>query len=252
MIESKRKGNRQNEMIRAAFSVVSVLISFSMCQISTLLIGDLDRPEFQGVVEFLGTFGKVHRFLDVATAAGVLASGEIVADLTVIVQLYPGEFSQTAIDRLRAASPLSRIIALLGTWCEGEMRSGQPWPAVVRRYWHQGWGAIGEEIRRLARGDCPHWGLPLTATEEERLLAETAPRRTDCESASENRQVGNLPHVNPPRKGLIGIAARRYESFDWLAAACRHQGYAALWLRGPSYLLLEGFSSIFVEGTDFR
>ena len=211
---------------------------------SILLIGDLDRPEFQGVGESLESFGQIHRSRDVPAAAETLAAGEIDSDVAVILQSYPGESSQQAIDRLRAASPLSRIIALLGSWCEGEMRSGQPWPTVVRRYWHQGLSGIGREIERLVRGDCPNWGLPLTVTDEERLLAETPcrtgfqPVQTDWKSA--------------PRKGLIGIAARRCETFDWLSAACRQQGYAALWLRGPHYPRAEGFVAIVIDGTDFQ
>ena len=50
----------------------------------------------------------------------------------------------------------------------------------------------------------------------------------------------------------IGIATRRYASFDWLSAACRQQGYATLWLNGPHYPLAGGFSAILIEGTDFQ
>jgi hypothetical protein len=229
----------------------------SMHQISILLIGDLDRPEFQGVGEFLESFGQVRRFLNAEMPASLLTSGEIVSDLTVIVQSYPGEFSQRAIDRLRAASPISRMVALLGSWCEGEMRSGQPPLAVQRLYWHQGLDRIGREIRRLVQGECPTWGLPLTATEEERLLAATPPRGADCQSAQEKGQAGNLPHMMPSdlksvlREGLIGIVAQRRESFEWLSAACRQRGYATLWLRNPPFPLVAGFSAILIDGTDF-
>jgi CheY-like chemotaxis protein len=210
-----------------------------MPAISILLIGDLKRPEFQGVGEFLGSFGPVHYFSEVEAALSALAAGEIVSDLTVIAQSYPGEFSQKAIDRLRAASPVSRIIALLGTWCEGEMRSGQPWPAVIRRYWHQGLDRFGREIGRLAGGDCPSWGLPITATEEDRLLAAIPPRRTGFQPVETDN-------------GLIGIAAARFESFEWLSVACRLHGYATIWLRGPHFPLVEGFKAILADGTDFQ
>ncbi len=52
--------------------------------------------------------------------------------------------------------------------------------------------------------------------------------------------------------GLIGIAARRFESFDWLSTACRQRDYATLWLRGPQYPKVEGFAAILLDGTDFR
>jgi hypothetical protein len=225
-----------------------------MRQISILMIGDLDRPEFQGVREYLEPLGQVRYFIDAEAATNILAAGEFVADLTVIAQSYPGEFPQQAIDRLRAASPLSRMVALLGSWCEGEMRSGQPWPTVIRLYWHQGLERIGREIRRLARGDCPSWGLPLTTTEEERLLASIPQCRTGFQpdsSRTDFQPVGtDWKSVLP--KGLIGISARRFESFDWLSAACRFRGYATLWLRGPHYPLVEGLSAIIMDGTDFH
>jgi CheY-like chemotaxis protein len=221
-----------------------------MHEISILLIGDITRPEFRGVGEFLESLGHVHFFPDAETAADALTSGEIVTDLAVVVQSYPGEFSLDAIDRLRAASPISRIIALLGSWCEGEMRSGQPWPAVFRLYWHQGLGRIGREIGRLTRGDCPSWGLPLTVSEEERLLAQSG---TDFQP---DRRTGFQPVATDwesvPHRGLIGIAARRCESFDWLSATCRQRGYAALWLHGPHYPKVAGFAAILLDGTDFR
>jgi hypothetical protein len=216
-----------------------------MLQVSILLIGNIERPEFQGVAEFMETLGQVHYFSEAESALKALEKCEIVSNLTVIAQAFPGEFSQQAIDRLREASPLSRMIALLGSWCEGEQRSGQPWPTVIRMYWHHGLHTIRREIRLLAQGDCPSWGLPLTASDEERLLAATPTGRTGFQPAGADRK--SVLH-----EGLIGIATSRYESFDWLSASCRHRGYATLWLRGTRYPVVEGFSAILLEGTDFR
>ena len=88
----------------------------------------------------------------------------------------------------------------------------------------------------MARGECPAWGLPVTATEEERLLAAR-------DDAAEH---------GCRETGLVGIAARRRESFGWLSAACRRRGYSTLWLRGPHYPRIDGRLSILVDGTDFR
>jgi hypothetical protein len=217
-----------------------------MFSVSILLIGELSRPEFQGVDDFLESLGQVRFFSDAETAANGLASGEIVSDLTVIAQSFPGEFSQQAIDRLRVASPLSRMVAILGSWCEGEMRSGQPWPTVNRLYWHQRFGRIGREIMRLAGGDCPSWGLPLTATEEERLLAAT-PYGIGLQPVE-----GETGWKPDRRAGLIGISARRFESFDWLSAACRQREYATLWLTRPPYPHIEGLTAVFLDGSDFH
>ena len=69
---------------------------------------------------------------DVEAAAAVLAEDDAAVDVIVVAQARPGEFSHAQIERLRQAAPLARIVGLLGSWCEGEMRSGRPWPAAVR------------------------------------------------------------------------------------------------------------------------
>jgi CheY-like chemotaxis protein len=144
------------------------------------------------------------------------------------------------------------MIALLGSWCEGEMRSGQPWPTVLRVYWHQALSRLGREVRRLAAGDCTSWGLPLTATEEERLLTES---RTDFQSAIKSgtnfQSIVNSTKKSPS-SSLIGIASKKRESFEWLSSLCRERDYPTLWLRGPRYPVVEGLSTILFDGTDFR
>ena len=50
-------------------------------------------------------------------------------DVIVVAQAFPGQFSHQAIDRLRRLAPLARMVGLMGSWCEGEMRTGSPWPA---------------------------------------------------------------------------------------------------------------------------
>jgi CheY-like chemotaxis protein len=233
-----------------------------MPEISILLIGDLNRPEFEGAGEFFSSFGLLHFFSGTNEACKALADGEIFADMVIIASAYPGQFSQEEIDRLREMTPVSRFFALAGTWCEGEMRSGQPWPAVIRQYWHQGLDRFRREIERLINGDCPSWGLPITATEEERLLTAIPPSRTGFQQSGTGFQpVETDGETVPtqktgwkpvPQRGLIGISAVRYDSFDWLSSACRMQDHATIWLRGPHYPLIDGLQTILADGTDFR
>ena len=133
-------------------------------------------------------------------------------NVIVVAQARPGEFAHDDVARLRQLAPLARIVALLGSWCEGEARSGKPWPGVVRTYWHQ-WPARAErELRRLAAGECSPWALPPTATEEERLLADAEPpRRQHC--------------------GLIAVFSRDRAMAETLASVCRSWGWEATRLR---------------------
>jgi hypothetical protein len=204
-----------------------------MSEISILILGHIERPEFFGVRSTLETSAQVRYLTEVERAVESLETGEIVPDIIVIAQAFPQQFSHQDIDRLRRLAPLSRILDLLGSWCEGETRSGQPLPAAVRIYWHQ-WNARAQrELHRLIQCQCPSWGLPVTATEEERLLQNTA---------------GTLPH----RQGLVAIHAQRFVMADWLSAACRLCGYSTVWLRPPKYTRIEGATAAIFDGSDLN
>ena len=202
-----------------------------MSDINVLLVGNTDRREFRQARASLDASGRVLTAADADSAAGVLEDGEYVPDVTVVAQAFPGQFSAAQIDRLRRLAPLARVLALLGSWCEGEMRTGRPWPSVIRVYWHQWLPRWHQELSRLGRGLCPTWGLPVTATEEERLLASA----TD---------------PLPEREGRIAIHSPRFEMEDWLSAACRRRGYATEWLQPHRPVRAEGTTAAIFDGTD--
>lgn len=183
-------------------------------EISILLVGNTARSEFRRARAALDGLGRVVSVPDAESAAAALGEGQVVADVIVVAQSYPGEFSLRAIDRLRRLAPLSRVLGLMGSWCEGEARTGRPWPGAIRIYWHQWLPRCHRELRRLCRGQCSAWGLPITATEEERLL------------------LGARQPVTQ-RQGLIAIYTRLFEMEDWLSAALRRRGCSTVWLRPP-------------------
>jgi hypothetical protein len=202
-----------------------------MPEIYILLLGETDRPEFSDIRSTLESLGRVSRINAVEQAIEVLEQGEIIPDVIVIAQAFPRQYSHGDIDRLRRLAPLSRILALLGSWCEGETRSGQPLPAAIRIYWHQ-WHARAErELHRLIQRQCPSWGLPVTATEEERLLVSAVPRP-------------------PCGQGLVAIHAGGFAMGDWLSEACRKCGYSTVWLRPPHYTHVEGAAAAIFDGSD--
>ncbi|HVA50802.1 MAG TPA: hypothetical protein VNH11_30945 [Pirellulales bacterium] len=179
-----------------------------------LLTGDFDREEIAPAAIEMRHAGELVQIASLESAAGWLARAETPVDLTIVAQARAGQFSHAAIEILRAAAPLTPIVALLGSWCEGEMRSGLPWPGVPRVYWHQWSARFRQEVARLARGELSGWSQPLTATAEERLLwsAKSAP--------------GKL-------QGMISVVSDECEMADWLAAACRARGLAAITMRPP-------------------
>ncbi len=203
-----------------------------MNAISILFLGDLRQPEFRDARAGMEEFGAVHEAATPAAAEAALADGAVAADVIVVAQAFPGQFSPQAIDRLRRRAPLARIVGLLGSWCEGEMRSGSPWPAVARTYWHQWPTRSRREFSRLAQGRRCSWALPPTASEEERLLVDTE-------------------ESQPRRQGLVAIRSTSFETTDWLSAACRHRGFATAWQRDADFGRLSGATAAIFDGTDF-
>jgi DNA-binding NarL/FixJ family response regulator len=202
-------------------------------ELSILVVGSTERSEFRDALDALSGRGSVVAVADPVAAAALLASGEPAVDLIVIAQSHPGEFSAEAVDRLRGLAPLARIVALLGSWCEGETRTGRPWPGVIRVYWHQWPARAGQELERLRSGVRSSWALPSTASEEERLLA-----------------FADEPW--PKREGLIAIVSRGFESQDWLAAACRRIGCQTVWLCPPALSVPGQVAAILFDATDAK
>lgn len=204
-----------------------------MPEISILLVGSTHRSEFRQARATLDMHGRVVAVAGVEAAVDAVASGDLAPDLIVVAQSFPGQFSSASIDRLRRAAPLARLLGLLGTWCEGETRTGQPWPAAIRIYWHEWQSRVEQEIARLREGACSTWALPITASEEERLLL-----------------LADEP--TGAREGRIAVWTPHFDMQDWLRAACRRRGYETVWLEPHRPVeTLEATAAIF-DGNECR
>jgi hypothetical protein len=180
-----------------------------------LLTGDYRRGEFAGLVAEMSQAAEVVQVDDLNAAVDWL-QGQAPVDLVVVAQGRPGQFSHSQLEAIRRTAPLAPIVALLGSWCEGETRSGSPWAGVTRVYWHQWRERFRPEIARLSRGEPGAWTQPLTATAEERLLWS-----------------GTAKHGNDHR--LVAVVSDNCEIRDWLTAACQRRGTSTITLcRAPA------------------
>ncbi len=203
-----------------------------VAEIVVLLVGDTGCAEFRQAHASLAALAQTIRVPNLDAAAELLTNDPWTPDLIVLAQSRPGEFSAATVGRLRMRAPLARLVALLGSWCEGEMRTGRPLPGVIRIYWHQWLPRFQQEIDRLRRGLCPTWGLPATAGDEERLLLGTRPPRA--------RQ-----------QGLVAISTPQFAMADWLSAACRLGGYATVCLQPSRPARVQGAAALVWDGGDF-
>lgn len=186
----------------------------------TLLVGDASSAEFRPVEDFLRRETELTLAADMTAACEATEQAGLVPDAVVLVQDRPGVFSRASLDRLRQAAPLARYLGLLGSWCEGEERTGQPWAGMIRTYWHQWLARWIDEFRQGARGDLRWWGLPDTVSGDERTMqmAEQA---------------------WPQASGLVAVYGRQADTVDYLVEACVARGYSAIWLdpRRPSRMV---------------
>jgi CheY-like chemotaxis protein len=214
-----------------------------MTGISILWLGDARRPEFRPAERVLVELGALRQAADARQAIEAMAEGSSTPDVIVVAQAYPGQFPPAELDGLRRRAPLARVVLLLGSWCEGEMRSGRPSPGVIRIYWHQAPARSERQLRRILAGRDSIWDLPATATEEERLLAASTsewPRTTPLSPCG--RGVGG--------EGVVVIVTRRAEMQGVLAAVCRECGYATVWLREPEAARVEGAAAAIFDASD--
>ncbi len=141
--------------------------------VSLLLIGDLDDELPTSVPPFDGPL-EVTRARDPEDARRLIADGACAPpELVVLAEPRGGQFNHSSLAALRKQAPLVRVWRMLGSWCEGESRSGHPPAACLATYWHQWEARFDSQLEIERRGGNPGWTLPLTATAEERILAAT-------------------------------------------------------------------------------
>lgn len=163
-----------------------------------LAVGDVDHPEFAEPLATLGseallTFGQ---------------EGDITSpprfDLVIVCQSRPGRFDPHQFGDVAKRYPLAGRVVLLGSWCEGETRTGRPLEGFQRLFWYQFdlWWKLTRDAWR--RGKPTDW---------QQLPGDAAPG-------------GSTPQT---QLGLIAIAAGDFTSAETLIEACRSLGYAACW-----------------------
>lgn len=139
------------------------------------LIGRFDVPEAEAVAAELPAIvpgAQIYRFVTPTDAARFAGAP---ADLVVVVQHRPAEFSRREAGTLLGAFPLARFVIGLGPWCASHGRSERLWPEAMTVPLRDVPSRLRREACRLSSGEPP---LPLTASREETILAVSAARET--------------------------------------------------------------------------
>ncbi|MCE9548640.1 MAG: hypothetical protein K8T25_24450 [Planctomycetia bacterium] len=175
-----------------------------------LLIGDFRHAELAPVAEIIKSRLPADFVTGVPMAIERLRRADAFYTALVLAWPRPGAGSAADLAQLRQAAPLARQFAVLGTWCEGESRSGHALPGLVRTYWHQWPARWIPDLEASLDSVTSIWTLPELASDEERLLHAT-------------------PRLRQTHAGSILIASPSHETAQWLGETCRQAGYSTTW-----------------------
>jgi len=186
-----------------------------MSEPSIWIMGDWRNADFSAAIDWLQGRARCTLFEDPPTAVNGGPSEPLAI---LLVQSRPGQFSREHVERLHARTPLARIVALVGPWCEGEGRSGQPWPGVARVPWRVWQGRLAGELSLAGSNGSLSPRLPRTITETERIDQLTCP----CKPKSDIRAQAL-------------ICTERKDRFESVADALAQLGWQATWSFTSSY-----------------
>ena len=195
---------------------------------NVLLIGDHQYPDFREAVWWLEQHTQLTQTPTISSGLQCLSPGDH-PQAIVIAQSRPGQFSIPLVQALHSAAPLSRLVGLLGSWCEGEMRTGRPWPGVIRVMWHQWKPRLIPQLQTASNAAPGNWSLPRTASVAEQM-AVTADA------------------VWPRRQGLIAIHAPTFLDYRAISEACGQVGYSTAWCSPAQPLHASGFAAAIYDG----
>jgi hypothetical protein len=111
-----------------------------------LVLGDATAAEMRPVFEALScaAAGGDIRLLADAAGTELLAANGWFADVGVVFQSWPDEFSPSDVRRLLTLFPLARWTCCYGSWCASDGRTRAIWPPGVRV-------AVGRATERIER-----------------------------------------------------------------------------------------------------
>jgi CheY-like chemotaxis protein len=148
-------------------------------------------------------------------AAATIPSVPLPPELVLFAQARPGVDDPSPSERLRAVAPLTRVVVVAGSWCEGELRTGRPAAGVVRLYWYEfapWWRAA---VAEWEANETPAWSEPLDDVRAGQETAVVALRERD--------------NVVPAERDVIVVDAVDFAVFETLAAVLAPFGWCCEW-----------------------
>jgi hypothetical protein len=185
------------------------------------VIGDRHWCEFAEACAWLVQQASVSFFSNCQAVEKYLGDslddhGAELPQVILLCQSHPGQFHVDAIEAIHRRAPVARLVSLLGSLCEGESRSGKPWPGVSRVYWFDWQPRFEREFGRSTKKNASVWELPRTASDVDTALhLSHAARRLDAATKSQRHE-----------KGSVAVRSRSASARLTLMDACETLGFS--------------------------
>jgi CheY-like chemotaxis protein len=180
-----------------------------MNEFKILLTGDYLHREFTDIIAGMNCALTLQPFAEVVCKA----DQESCYSLVVIAQSRRGQFHAQDVEKLFGLFANVPVVLLLGSWCEGELRSGAPIPGAVRVYWHQWFGRLNNFRRQIEERRLATWHLPRVCSDSDRI-------RTDLSLF--------VPEDN--RVLSLGISSPARDGFQMLRDVCGQDQSTSIWI----------------------
>lgn len=179
-----------------------------MTSFNVLLTGDYRHREFSDITAnarlpiTLQAFAEAVRSSSESTDYG----------LVVIAQSRRGQFHSRDVEELLDRFSGIPVALLLGSWCEGELRSGDPIPGMIRIYWHQWCGRFEHFMQQIVVRKMSSWHLPRICSIADRLIVDEIQPTPDDKAL------------------LVGISSSTKEGFQMLSDVCEYNCFRSKWI----------------------
>jgi hypothetical protein len=171
------------------------------------LVGDAEHADFAEAVALVRATANV---------------GPGLPEVVLVAQSRPGVVGRREWMRMRRNAPLAGFVSLVGSWCEGETRTGRPPAGVERLYWYEFPAWWQRQLVLRAAGCCPAWA------------------RTD--------EVRVPPVVRVLLGHRVAISAERWDTAAAIDDAISAAGGESVWLRSEADSLEGVTAGIWVGG----
>ena len=178
-----------------------------------VVVGSADRAEFAEVLRSVRVYPECRAFADLHDFERWTQSDrpQPVIDVLILLQSFTGEHPQSVFERIRQNYPITPVVSVLGSWCEGEQRTGWPLAATNRIYGND-WIMQGEsELYALEKGDFSLWGLPPTYRDDEILLEQTKRRTVQNDYSEKTAWIFSCRPINLSDREMNCLQAKKLQ-----------------------------------------